>query len=75
MKTVPMQPRRRGNAPTWSAHELRVLAVNAAVDPRTAKRWLLGNPLSSTCAARLTETWKRLHDEGQLPDVPGTRRP
>lgn len=75
MKTSPMRPRRRGGAPSWSAHQIRLLAVHASVDPRTAKRWLLGKPLSSTCAARLSETWKRLYDEGQLPAAPDTRRP
>jgi hypothetical protein len=75
MKTATVQPRRRGSAPSWSAHQIRLLAVHASVDPRTAKRWLFGQPLSSTCAARLTEAWKWLHGEGQLPDVPGSRRP
>lgn len=74
MKTAVPQPRSRSSAPSWSAHEIRVLAVNAAVDPRTAKRWLHGQPLSSTCAARLAAAWKQLHDEGQLPDVARTRR-
>lgn len=71
MKTSPMQPRHRGSAPSWTAHQIRLLAVHAGVDPRTAKRWLLGKPMSSTCAARLSETWKRLHAEGQLPNAPG----
>ena len=75
MKTSPMRPHRQGRAPSWSAHQIRLLAVHASVDPRTAKRWLFGQPLSSTCAARLTEVWKRLHDEGQLPDAPGAGRP
>jgi hypothetical protein len=40
-------------APRWTAHQLRVLAATAMVDPRTARRWIEGRAISSTCAARL----------------------
>jgi len=72
MKRSRANPKRHSkpNKPSWNAHQLRLLAVHAGVDPRTAKRWLVCDPLSSTCAARLDEAWKRLHADGALPALP-----
>jgi hypothetical protein len=52
-----------------SPHQVRVLAVTAGVDPRTAQRWLDGASVTSTVAARLEETCKRLYTQGLLPQV------
>ncbi|HHH26912.1 MAG TPA: hypothetical protein ENK57_00975 [Polyangiaceae bacterium] len=40
---------------TWTPHRVRQLAVLAGVDPRTARRWLARKPVTSTCAARLSD--------------------
>lgn len=48
-------------------HELRILAVAASVDPRTAQRWLYGEEVTSTCAARLLAAYRSLRDSGALP--------
>jgi len=45
---------------SWSPHQVRVLAAMAAVDPRTAAKWLAGHPVTSTCDARLSEAKLRL---------------
>ncbi len=47
-------------AELWTPHEIRVLAAAAAVDPRTAAKWLADKPVTSTCAARLMEARRRL---------------
>lgn len=44
----------------WTPHLVRVLAVRAGVDPRTAKKWLDGLPVTSTCAGRIEEAWLAL---------------
>jgi hypothetical protein len=37
----------------FSAHDLRRLAVEAEVDPRTATRWLAGLSVAAMCKTRL----------------------
>lgn len=39
---------------------MRVLAATAAVHPTTARRWLLGAAVRSTCAARLEDAARAL---------------
>lgn len=51
----------------WNPHEVRQLAVLAGVDPRTARRWLSGQQVTSTCAARLGEALHSLHKGGGAP--------
>jgi hypothetical protein len=48
----------RGAVP--SPHELRVLAAEAVVDPRTAQKWWDGGTVSSTCAAVLEKAAAKL---------------
>lgn len=36
-------------------HQIRLLAVRAGVDPRTALKWFRGLAVTSTCAARLEQ--------------------
>lgn len=36
-------------------HELRVVAAQAGVDPRTVRRYLAGTSVTSTCAGRIKE--------------------
>jgi hypothetical protein len=55
-----------------TAHERRRVAVFAAVDPRTVVRFLRGQPVASTCAARIREALRRLDI---LPDDSDPPRP
>jgi hypothetical protein len=54
-----------------SAHEERRVAVEAGVDPRTVRAFLLGRKQSSTTAGRIRETLLKLGHGALLVPVPG----
>lgn len=54
-----------------SAHEERRVAVEAGVDPRTVRAFLLGRKQSSTTAGRIRETLLKLGHGRLLVPAPG----
>lgn len=46
--------------PILTPHERRRIAVAAFVDPRSVERWLRGERMKSTVAARIAETVRLL---------------
>jgi hypothetical protein len=58
--TREQDPSRTDAAPLLSPHEERRVAVHAAVDPRTLRRYLVGEPIVSTCRARIERALEEL---------------
>lgn len=56
-------------------HDRRRIAVAAAVDTRTVERWLRGDPIRSTVAARIAQALDelRLDVKPATPTTPGER--
>jgi hypothetical protein len=52
-KTNPGGRRPKPTAILLTAHEERAIAVSACVDPRTVRRFVAGERVTSTCAARI----------------------
>jgi DNA-binding LacI/PurR family transcriptional regulator len=46
--------------PLLSAHDIRRVAVEAAVCPTTARKFLAGRPVRSTCRARIERALRAL---------------
>ena len=46
---------------TLNPHELRKVAVEAAVAPVTVRRFITGRPIRSTCESRIVEALERLN--------------
>jgi hypothetical protein len=51
--------------PPINPHDRRRVAVTAAVDPRTVDRYLRGQAVASTCAARIREALEHLGFTGR----------